>query len=131
MASREYRPKEKNLHIAVCDYLRMQYPKAIFTSDMSGLRVNMGLAIQMKRQRSSNAIPDLLILEPRGGYSALLLELKRKDERVWLKDNSLTSNPNISEQAAMLEELNKRGYYATFACGFDEAKAIIDNYLDQ
>jgi hypothetical protein len=26
----------------------------------------------------------------------------------------------------MLKELKKRGYYGTFACGFDEAKKVID-----
>ena len=29
----------------------------------------------------------------------------------------------------MLERLRQRGYEAHFACGFDEAKKIIDEYL--
>ena len=30
----------------------------------------------------------------------------------------------------MMAELEKRGYLAKFAVGFDEAKRIIDEYLD-
>jgi hypothetical protein len=131
--------KEKNIHLQVCEWIKTHYPEVIFTSDMSGLRVSIGLAIQMKRQRSSNAIPDLIILHPkiviRDGksyqYNALLIELKREDERVWLKDNSVTSDPHRAEQFRMLQELNKLGYFATFACGLKEATAIIDDYLKQ
>lgn len=35
----------------------------------------------------------------------------------------------IPEQYDMLEQLRQRGYMAEFACGFDEAKEIIDEYL--
>ena len=31
----------------------------------------------------------------------------------------------------MLEQLRQRGYVAEFACGFDEAKKIIDEYLGE
>ena len=117
----------------------MQYPSVIFTSDMSGIRVSIGVAIQMKKMRSGNGVPDLIILEPKivikDGetiqYNALLLELKREGTRVWLKDGSVTTDPHISEQYTMLNELNKRGYFATIVCGFDEAKAVIDKYLRQ
>jgi hypothetical protein len=39
------------------------------------------------------------------------------------------ANEHICEQFDMLEQLRRRGYKAEFACGFDEAKKIIDEYL--
>ena len=37
---------------------------------------------------------------------------------------------HIEEQAEMLKKLRERGYKAEFAVGFEEAKQIIDEYLD-
>ena len=68
---------EENLQIAVCNYLRAQYPKVLFNSDLSGIKLTMGQAVKAKKLRSSKGFPDLVIYEPRGNYHALFLELKR------------------------------------------------------
>ena len=39
------------------------------------------------------------------------------------------ADQHIREQHALLVELEKRGYAARFAVGFDQAKQIIDEYL--
>ena len=39
------------------------------------------------------------------------------------------ADQHIREQHALLAELEKRGYMARFAVGFDQAKQIIDEYL--
>jgi hypothetical protein len=36
------KPKEKNVHAQVCQYLKLQYPRAIFNSDLAGLRLTIG-----------------------------------------------------------------------------------------
>jgi hypothetical protein len=119
---------EKTLHRAVCDYLRLQYPKVLFNSDMSGLRLTMGQAVQAKTLRSMSGFPDLVIYEPRHGYHGLFVELKREGERIIKKDGS-AATPHISEQFKMLRALVDRGYYAHMCVGFDMAREIIDNYL--
>ena len=74
--------------------------------------------------------PDLQILEPRGGFNGLFLEIKRNGERIFKKDGTFASE-HILEQADWLNGLRLRGYKAEFAVGFDECKTIIDAYFAQ
>ena len=56
---------EEKLHKQICQYISAQYPKLIFNTDLSGLKLTMGQAIKAKNLRSSNGFPDILILEPK------------------------------------------------------------------
>lgn len=123
--------KEKDLHRAVCEYLRLQYPKVMFNSDMSGLRLTIGQATQAKRMRSNQGFPDIVIYEARHGYHALFLELKREGERIFLKDGKTPTTPHIAEQAECINKLCDRMYNAQFVIGFDEAREVIDRYLNE
>ena len=98
-------------------------------SDLSGFRLPQGLAVKAKKMRSSRGIPDLLILEPRGNYCGLLIELKREGMNPFKKDGTIKSDIHLEEQHLMLKNLEAKGYKATFASGYDIAKEIIDNYL--
>ena len=120
--------KEENLHLAVCNYIRMQYPNVLFNSDMSGVKLTMGQAIKAKRLRSCKGFPDLVIYEPRGNYHALFLELKREGEKILNKKGDLKTD-HLKEQDEVISKLCVKGYLACFAIGFDEAKRIIDMYL--
>ena len=120
------RPEEK-IHFAICDYLRLQYPKVMFISESSGVRTSIGLASKLKKTRSNHVHADLYVLQPVGKWSGLVLELKAKT--IFKKDGSLLKNDHIEDQFETLQTLRKIGYYASFACGFDEAKEIVDNYL--
>jgi hypothetical protein len=119
--------KESDLHRQVCEYLKIQYPKVLFNTDMSGIRLTIGQAIQAKRLRSGNGFPDLMILEPRGAYCGLFIELKK--ETPYLKSGLLKHDKHLAEQEIMISELVKRGYFATFAWKFEHCKMIIDVYL--
>lgn len=120
---------EAQLQKVVCDFIRLSYPGVIFRSDGSGIRLTMGQAIAAKRVNSSRAFPDLEILEPRGNWHSCFIELKRDGATVYLKDGSLSANPHIQEQAAMITKLNSLGYYATFAVGFKQAREEIVSYM--
>jgi hypothetical protein len=120
--------KEAILHRQVCDYLRKQYPNVLFTSEASGLRLTMGQAVQMKRLRSCNGFPDLMIFEPRGKYHGLLIELKAEGTKL-LNKNDYFATDHLAKQADVIWDLKSKLYYAEFAVGFDEAKRIIDAYL--
>ena len=75
---------EKILHTQVCQYLDLQYPDVIYTSDMSGMRVSIGLRVEMKRKQCKKyVIPDLLILHPKKGYHGLLIEIKADKEDLY------------------------------------------------
>jgi hypothetical protein len=124
--------KEAILHRQVCDYLRKQYPDVLFTSEASGLRLTMGQAVQMKRLRSCNGFPDLMIFEPRRINNrecfGLFLELKAEGTKL-LNSEGYYATPHLREQRNLLDKLSLRCYFAEFAVGFDEAKRIIDEYL--
>lgn len=139
---------ESELQTQVADYIRLRYPKVLFHSDFgSGIKLTMGQAIKQKRQNGGRrAWPDLFIAEPRApknnikagkgtladilgiSYCGLMIELKKEGTRLRKKNGDYASD-HIAEQAEVLAELDKRGYCACFAVGFDEAKKIIDEYL--
>jgi len=125
---KQIRTSEKSLHYQVCEYLRFQYPNVIFNTDLSGIRLTMGQAVQAKKLRSSNGFPDLVIYEKKHSWSAFMIELKRENERI-LKNDMTPASEHIYEQAQMHIRLRERGYLAQFAVGFDQAKELIDWYL--
>ena len=126
---------ELELQMQVADYLRLQYPGVLFHSDFgSGIKLTMGQAIKQKRlQGGRRSWPDMFIAQVRSlgdrYYHGLFIELKKAGTRIFKKDGTLVSDAHICEQFDMLEQLRQRGYMAEFACGFDEAKKIIDEYL--
>jgi len=123
--------KEEDLQISICEYLDLQYPNVIYTSDLSGIKLPVGLAVKASKQRTKNyKIPDLLILHPNNQYHGLILELKKSRSALYLKDNVKISNAkHIRDQLKTLLRLSDIGYKACFSCGFDETKQIIDEYF--
>lgn len=123
---------EALLQQQVCDYLRMQYPNVIFRSDFaSGMKLSIGQAIKHKRLQSSRAWPDLFIVEPVEPYGYIGLFIELKAVNIYKKDGSLLKNEHLAEQEACMQQLRERGYAATFAVGFEDAKQVIDTYLQE
>jgi|SRR5882672_6246186 len=75
-------------------------------------------AARLRNQGVSPGFPDLFIAHPKPPYSGLMIEMKPK------KGGKLTDS-----QTFWLEQLNKLGYLAVCARGFDEAKKYIDEYF--
>ena len=132
--------RESDLQVMVADYLRLQYPSVLFHSDFgSGIKLTPGQAVKQKRQNGGRrAWPDMFIAQPRFETDSstslelvahgLFIELKKEGTRL-KKKNGEWASEHIAEQANILRALRIRGYSAEFACGFEEAKAIIDKYL--
>lgn len=128
---------ELELQAQVADYIRLQYPSVIFHSDFgSGIKLTMGQAIKQKRLNGGRrSWPDMILAEPKfdmsrnRDYHALFIELKREGTRIFRRDGKLVADEHIREQYDMLNDLRARGYAAEFACGFEEAKKLIDDYM--
>lgn len=120
--------KEESLQIAISTYLKLQYPGVVFTSESSGIRLTIGQAKKAKLQRSNDKLPDMIILEPRGEWKGLCLELKKDGTTIQTKRGAFCAG-QIAEQAKTLEKLLKKGYAAFFAVGFKHAKTLIDDYM--
>jgi len=121
--------KEDSLQMAVCNYIRYQYPGVLFNSDMSGLNLTIGQAIRAKKMRSESGFPDIVIYERKGCYSGLFMELKT--DSPFLKDGiTLSKNDHLQQQQSIMDKLKKQGFYARFVIGFDDAKKCIDAYME-
>ena len=122
---------ERTLHKAVCDYIRLRYRYVLFNSDLSGAtKLTMNQAVAMKALRSNRGYPDLVLYEPCHGYHGLFMELKQEGTKLYTKDGR-PATPHIAEQLKCLALLRERGYWAGFAVGFDQAKDILDDYLNE
>ena len=128
--------REHEMYIQIADYMRYQYPEVIYRFDLAAdLKLSIGQAKKHKRLQGRRGYPDLFVAEARRlgdrYYAGLFIELKKAGTRIYRKDGRLVSDAHIREQFDMLEQLRQRGYMAEFACGFDEAKKIIDEYLGE
>lgn len=130
--------REHDIYTQIADYLRYAYPRVIYRFDLAAdLKLTIGQASKHKRLQRYRGYPDLFIAEPRTvkigddkyQYAGLFLEIKKPGTRILTKDGRLVADAHIREQFDMLEDLRGRGYMAEFACGFDEAKEIIDRYM--
>lgn len=122
--------KESDLQVQVADYLRLRYPDVLFHSDYgSGLKLTKGQAMKQYRQNGGRrGWPDMFIAESKNGLHGLMIELKKAGTRLKKKDGTWASS-HLEEQNEVLNKLQKKGYAAYFAVGFEEAKDIIDDYL--
>lgn len=122
---------EHQLYEQIAQYLQLQYPSVLYRFDLAAdLKLTPGQAKKHKKLHPLRGYPDLFIAARRQRHSGLFLELKREGTTIYKKsDGQLVKDKHIREQAEMLDALRKRGYMAEFACGFEEAKRLIDTYL--
>ena len=108
--------KEDDLQMDVARYLDVlrlvwcHVPNERKTSHQAGVR--------LKKKGVKSGVPDCLIFNNNNKYNGFALELK-------VKPNKQTKNQND-----WLFWLTQRGWFTSVAYNFDEAKEIIDNYLN-
>jgi hypothetical protein len=122
--------REKDLALQVAQYMQLQHREVMYRFDLAAdLKLTMGQARRHKALHPNRGYPDFQILEPRGRYSGLFIELKREGVKTHKRNGELLSDPHLKEQEATLNALKERGYSAHFCRGFDEARTCIDEYL--
>ena len=109
---------EDNLQIAVANYLRLAYPKVLWTHVANERQTSPQRGAKLKKMGVRAGIPDILIFAKRGSVSGLAIELKIK--------------PNTPTQAQKdcLDTLSINGWWTKLCWDFDGAKKIIDSYLN-
>jgi len=129
------RSREDTIHQHFARFLKYQFPKCLFNTDLAGVPMYGVMAKKASQYRSGNGFPDIMIFEPRLGYGGLFIELKKDNERlVLVKDGQVRNrgewkNDHVATQAKRIQEFNDRDYLATFAIGYDHAQAIASIYL--
>ena len=114
----DMRNEETNLQITLVQWLRLRYPRLIFSSSAhAGIKMDIRSGALAKHLGYHRGWPDLFFAEPRGKYHGMFLELKTLDGR-----------PS-KEQTELLEEVDARGYRTIIAYGFDEAVKEVNDYM--
>ena len=127
---RKPKNKEESLQIALSRYIKLKFPEVVFTSESSGVRVSMGTAVKMKKQRSVGKLPDMIVLEPKGKFHGLIMELKDGRDKVYSKvDGSFLKNKHVTAQIKTLRHLSAKGYYTCFVCSIDEGMSTVQGYM--
>ena len=126
--------KEEKIQLALSKYARTKYPDIIFQVDIaSGMKLTQGQAVKAKDMRSERGQPDFMVFETRGGFSALLIELKNEVSDVYLKDgvtiSDAKSSDHVREQDAILKRLRAKGFMAVFGFGLSHCIEILDSYM--
>lgn len=132
---------ESIVYQQVARYLQLQYPDIIYRFDLAAdLKLTMGQAAKHKRLHPKRGYPDLFIAEPSAyysnegsveRYSGMYIEIKNEGVKVYKKDNTIRVDKHLQEQADMMRQLESRGYFCSFASGFDECRTLIDSYLNK
>jgi hypothetical protein len=82
------------------------------------MKFPIGQAMKMKRAGYRACTPDILIFKARGGYFGLFIEMKREKGGVVSTD-----------QKEIIALLLSEGYSCHVCKGFDEARKVIDRYM--
>lgn len=114
----KYLTPEQHLQMQVIEYIRYQYPNILFFHTPNEGRKTPFERYLFQIMGGVSGVPDLIILEPRKQYHGLFIEIKTDKGKP-------TEN-----QLKFIDKLQTRNYFATFAYGFEEAKEIINNYLN-
>jgi len=108
--------KEDNLQQAVARYL--DYQNIMWCHVANERKTTKQAGARLKKKGVKSGVPDCLIFNHSKSFTGLALELK-------IKPNKPTEN-----QKKWLLELAVIGWEVNVAYSFDEAKEIIDKYLN-
>lgn len=112
------RQLEHQMQVACVTWCRLQHPKAmIFAVPNGGLREGP-TAVKLKAEGLLPGVSDLILLEPRGEYHALLIEMKTSNGR---------QSPQQKNFQAHAEE---SGYKYVICRSLEEFMTEVNAYLD-
>lgn len=120
---------ENSVHYQVAQYLKIQFRNVLFHTDMAGELHTESQRWRMAKVQKGTGWPDLFIAHPIGSRHGLFLEIKRDRNDLYKADGVTLKDSHVIQQNGVLMHLMGLNYAAYFACGFDEAKELIDNYL--
>jgi len=128
---KDYLTKEDKLHIAVYDYICLQYPKILCVHVANEAKRSPFERWKAKKMGLTAGVPDLLIFFQREIIenssvkicSGLAIELKV------IYANG-TRNKASKPQEKILTELDKNGWISRVIWTFEDAKKEVDKYLN-
>lgn len=120
--------------VQVFKYLDLQYPNVLATSQIAGAYLSRTASKKAKNQGYKAGFPDISIITSNKHYHGLYIEMKIKTT---YKISSSTGKKIIDKKGTVSEKqkgwliaLNKEGYFACACYGFEDAKFVIDSYMN-
>lgn len=120
---------EFQLQKQIATYLRLQYPKVKFLSDVrASVKLTIPQQVRSKAIQADNfACPDMMIFAVRGKRGGMFLELKASSP--YKRNGQLRTDEHLTRQLIAINDLINDGYHADFYWDFTQAKDAIDEYL--
>lgn len=112
---------EDKMQIAIVEYFRYQYPGVIIHHSANGSYKSKAAAGKFKAMGQTAGCPDLLIFKRKfscGVWCGLAIELK--------SENGLIRE----SQTAFMKQLSAEGWWTEVCNSFDQAKSVIDKYMN-
>lgn len=114
----KYLGKEDRMQNKVMNYLKYNYPKALFTHMTSEGKRSPFERYKMKVLGAKPGVPDVMIFTPNKNYNGLAIELK------------VGYNKPSDNQKKWLKSLEDAKWKAIWSNNFDEVITTIDNYFN-
>jgi hypothetical protein len=113
-----WNPTEAKEQKAFVSWMRLQYPDVIIFSVPNHLIRSQAQAMNEYSMGLLVGVPDLAIMEPRGPWHGLFIEMKRRE-------GGIVSGA----QDSVIARLNDKGYHAIVAQGWHEAMEATQEYF--
>jgi hypothetical protein len=113
----KYLGKEDKMQNQVMNYIKYQYPNALFTHLSNEGKRSPFERYKMKILGSKPGIPDVMIFTPNKKYNGLAIELK------------VGYNKPSENQKKWLKDLENAGWLSKWSNDIDEVITTIDNYF--
>lgn len=84
---------------------------------------------KFKAEGLKSGVPDIFIAEPKGIYSGLFIEMKKRPKTLASGKKSYAGIKVSDEQKEWIDKLNAKGYKAIVCYGADEAINLIEEYM--
>ena len=110
---------EQNLFL---EWLKLAHPKIwnVTIHIANQRKTTWGFGKRLKKSGVKSGFPDLMIFKPIDPWHGLAIEMKRRHQEKLKKRTS---------QDEWIKKLNDAGYLACYAFGFDQAKQVLEYYL--
>jgi hypothetical protein len=134
--------RESDIQMALCKYVRLKYPQALFNVDLSGVNLSKTSSGKAKMMRSGKGFPDFVLYQMvpnrKTGtgdnvsiFGALFIELKAEGTKLYSSDGMKYTSTHIAEQVEMIDKLKSKGYEAVLCVGLDSAMKAVDEYMSR
>ena len=109
------------------NWVKLTYPKALFTVDLGGINLSKTQRI-IHSQRAKRGHPDMMFQEWfKDSHCGLAIEFKRTGVNV---PRMCLTDTHFKEQLEYLIDLRERCWIAVFVAGFENAKKVIAAYME-